>query len=118
MIEMAIDQSGVAKDRVEQVRRTYERSRLVEMGGIAIAGLGLYHAGGHVIHGAALRGSGGDYLVDDSRYLLEIAGRSSRRDFRTAWRQKWKRLLRVSGGDFFVLVAEFETLTGLLAFKD
>ncbi|MBI3821133.1 MAG: hypothetical protein HY289_00465 [Planctomycetes bacterium] len=117
-IRLNIDRTSVSEARVARVRRTYDRNRLVEMAAIAIAGLALYHAGGHIIYDVALRGTGVDYLVDEGDYLLEIAGRSSRREFQAAWNQKWQQLLRTIGGDFFVFVAEFETCTGRLAFKD
>ena len=99
-----------------QVRRTYEPSRLVELAAIAIAGLGLHHAGGHEIVDVAVRGSAADYLVDQAQQHLEIAGRSRRSDFDTAWRQKWQRLTDLWGSGFYLSVAEFEGRTGRLAF--
>src|SRR5262249_35811803 len=53
----------------------------IELAAIALAGLALYHGGGHEIVDVAVRGSGADYLVDAGRHLLEIAGRSRRSDF-------------------------------------
>jgi hypothetical protein len=97
--------------------RTYEPFRLVELAAIAIAGLGLYHAGGHEIRDIALRGSGADYLVDEFNHPLEIAGRSRRTDFDVAWGQRWRRLSDCSAGGFYVCVAEFETPSGRLAFR-
>src|SRR5437660_1181414 len=54
-LQMMIQPDGVATAHVARLRRTYEPSRLVELAGIAIAGLGLYHAGGHEIRDVALR---------------------------------------------------------------
>ena len=115
---MTIDAKTYAEPYLTRLRRTYEPARLVEFAAIAIAGLGLYYARGHLIHDLALRGSGADYLVDEGSSLLEVAGRSRRRDFQSAWQQKWQKLLAGAGGDFFVCVAEFETRSGRLAFKD
>ncbi len=100
-----------------RLRRTYEPSRLVELAGIAIAGLGLYHAGAHEIRDIALRGSVADYIVDEANHLLEIAGRSRRSDFSAAWQQRWQRLSEGRSGGFYVCVAEFETPAGQLAFR-
>ena len=113
---LLVDPEGVSANRVAQVRRTYEPSRLVELAAIAIAGLGLHHAGGHEILDVAFRGSAADYLVDQARHHLEIAGRSRRSDRETAWRQKWQRLKDLWGTGFYLCVAEFEGNTGRLAF--
>lgn len=102
---------------MSRLQRTYESSRLVELAAIAIAGLGLYHGGGHEIIDIALRGSAADYLVGESNHLLEVTGRSRRSDFRVAWQQRWQRLTDRIGRGFYVCVAEFETPTGQLAFK-
>lgn len=116
-LQLAIDPVGVASEHVSRLQRTYESPRLVELAAIAIVGLGLYHGGGHEIRDIALRGSGADYLVDESNHLLEVAGRSRRSDFGVAWQQRWQRLTDRVGGGFYVCVAEFETPTGQLAFK-
>ena len=113
---LLVDPRGVSATRMAQVRRTYEPSRLVELAAIAIAGLGLHHAGGHEIVDVAVRGSAADYLVDQAQQHLEIAGRSRRSDFDTAWRQKWQRLTDLWGSGFYLSVAEFEGRTGRLAF--
>jgi hypothetical protein len=107
----------VSEAHVVRLRRTYEPSRLVELAGIAIAGLGLYHAGAHEIRDIALRGSVADYIVDEANHLLEIAGRSRRSDFSAAWQQRWQRLSEGRSGGFYVCVAEFETPAGQLAFR-
>jgi hypothetical protein len=117
ILQMAIDSSDVSEDHLNQLRKTYERSRLVELAAIAVAGLGLYHAGGHEIRDVALRGSAADYLVDDANFLLEIAGRSRKSDFESAWEQKWNRLSESGSTGFFVCVCEFETPAGRLAFR-
>jgi hypothetical protein len=117
-LQLAIDPIGVATEHVHRLRRTYAPSRLVELAAIAIAGLGLYHGGGHEMRDVALRGSGADYLVDESNHLLEVAGRSRRSDFGAAWQQRWQRLTERMVGGFYVCVAEFETPAGRLAFHE
>jgi hypothetical protein len=101
---------------LEQLQRTYEPARLIESAAIALAGLGLYHAGRHEIRNVAFRGSGADYLVDDDEHLLEIAGRSRSSDLQAAWDQRWDRLMRRRGNGFYVFVAEFATFSGRLGF--
>jgi hypothetical protein len=117
VLRMALSDHGIPATHVARLRRTHEPGRLVELAGIAIAGVGLYHAGGHEIRDVALRGSAADYLVDEANHLLEIAGRSRRSDFGAAWQQRWQRLSDRIGGGFYVCVAEFETRTGQLAFR-
>jgi hypothetical protein len=117
-LQLAIDPFGIARAHVNRLRRTYASSRLVELAAIAIAGLGLYHGGGHEIRDVALRGSGADYLVDASNHLLEVAGRSRRRDFEAAWQQRWQRLTEHMGIGFYVCVAEFETPAGRLVVRE
>lgn len=116
-LHLTIDPAGVAPEHVHRLRRTYEASRLVELAAIAIAGLGLYYGGSHEMRDLVLRGSGADYLVDESHHLLEIAGRSRRNDFEVAWQQCWQRLLERTAGGFYVCVSEFETPAGCLAFR-
>jgi hypothetical protein len=118
LLSLSIHPGKVAAENVNSIRRTHEPTRLVEMAAIAIAGLGLYHAGEHHIRDVALPGSGADYLVDEENDLLEIAGRSRRSDFEAAWRQKWQRLNDNADGGFYVCVAEFETSAGRLAFQE
>jgi hypothetical protein len=115
-LQMAIDPTGVAPEHVSRLRRTYEPPRLVELAAIAIAGVGLYCGGGHEIRDVALRGTRADYLVDESNHLLEVAGRSRRRDVGVAWQQRWQRLTNRMGHGFYVV--EFETLAGRLAFRE
>src|SRR4029077_12255406 len=107
---------GVSADHVARLLRTYELSRLIELAGIGIAGLGLYGAGRHEIRDVALRGSAADYIVDEANHLLEVAGRSRRSDFATAWEQRWRRLSEGRRGSFYVCVSEFETPACQLAF--
>ena len=38
-------------------------------------------------------GSGADFVVGEAEHWLEVAGRTRRRDLRTAWNQRWRRLL-------------------------
>jgi len=116
-LRLAIDPTGVASDHVRRLQRTYEASRLVELAAIAIAGLGLYYGGGHEMRDVALRGSGADYLIDEANHLLEVAGRSRRRGFGTAWQQRWQRLTERPGSGFYVCVVEFETPAGRLALR-
>jgi hypothetical protein len=101
---------------LERLKRTYEPSRLVELAAIAVAGLGLYHGGGHEILDIALRGSSADYLVDEAGHLLEIAGRSRRSDFRVAWDQRQQRLRERHSDGYYLCVVEFETPAGRLSF--
>jgi hypothetical protein len=115
--QFALDPTGVAVDHVRRLQHTYEASRLVELAAIAIAGLGLYYGGGHEMRDVALRGSGADYLVDETHHLLEVAGRSRRSDVGVAWQQRWQRLSGRRRGGFYVCVAEFETASGRLAFR-
>ena len=99
-----------------RIRRTYDPARLVELAAIAIAGLGLYHGGGHEICDVAFRGTGADYTVGEHSLPLEVAGRSRRSDLSNAWEQRWRRLSKRSRIGFFLCVAEFETPAGRLAF--
>jgi hypothetical protein len=117
-IEFLFDGLGVSHERVAQVRRTYELSRLVEMAAIAVAGAGLTVSGDHEIVDLAIRGSSADYVVDASHHHLEIAGRSRRVDLDAAWQQKWKRLRARGPQGCYVCVCEFETPAGRLAFAD
>jgi hypothetical protein len=113
---LLIDAGGVSATQITQVRRTYEPARLVELAAIAVTGLALNHAGGHEIVDVAVRGSAADYLVDQARHHLEIGGRSRRKDFETAWRQKWQSLEDLWGSGFYLCVADFESRAGRLAF--
>lgn len=116
-LHLRIDPGGVSATQVAGMRRTYNPSRLIESAAIAIAGLGLYHAGGHEIRDVALRGSTADYLVDEANFLLEVAGRSRRSDLNPAWQQRWQRLADSRSSGFYVCVVEFETPAGQLAFQ-
>ena len=113
---LLIDPGGVPEELLAKVRRTYEPSRLIELAAIAVAAFGLHRAGGHQIVDVARRGSGADYLVDDMRHHLEIAGRSRRRDLDAAWQQKQQRLTVRSGPGFYICVVEFESPAARLAF--
>lgn len=106
----------LAKRRLLQLRRTYERHRLVELAAIAIAGLTLMYAGGHEIRDIAMRGTAADYLVDAEGQLLEIAGRTRRTHRDGAWDSRWDRLSARWGRGFCVCVVEFETPTARLAY--
>ncbi len=114
-MRLLLDPGRLSPDRLAKLKRTYEPSRMVEMAAIAVAGLALHHTGGHEIVDLALRGSRADYLVDEGRLLLEIAGRSRHVDFEAAWQQKEQRLAK-RGGGFYVCVTEFETPAARLAF--
>jgi hypothetical protein len=115
-LRLLIDPGGISPEWLAKVRRTYEPSRLVELAAIAVAALGLHRAGGHQIVDVARRGSGADYLVDQTHHQLEIAGRSRRRDLDAAWQQKQQRLTDRAGPGFYVCVAEFESPAARLAF--
>jgi hypothetical protein len=116
LMVLNLDADGINEAEVSRLRRTFEPSRQVELAAMAIAAFGLYHAGGHEIRDVALRGTGADYLVGDGSFLLEVAGRSRHSDFEPAWQQRWGRLKGHREREFFVCVAEFESLTGRLAF--
>jgi hypothetical protein len=115
-LRMYLDPVDVPADRLIRIRRTYEPSRLIELAAIAIAGIGLHQAGGHEILDLAVRGSAADYLVDEARHHLEIAGRSRRSDLEVAWQQKWRRLNETQRGGCYVCAVEFESPAGRLAF--
>jgi hypothetical protein len=114
---LMIEPSIVPTAHIHRLRRTFEPARLVEMAAIAVAGLALYYAGGHEIRDVAARGTAADYLVDDGETLLEIAGRSRRKDFAPAWRSRSRRLSKTGGG-FYLCVVEFETPFCRLAFVE
>jgi hypothetical protein len=101
-----------------RIRRTYERPRLVELAAIAITGLSLYHLGGHEMVDVALRGSAADYLVDLPRHHLEIGGRSQRRSFEPAWRQKYRRLAAHSKRGSYLSLVEFQTPAARIEFSE
>jgi hypothetical protein len=115
-VRLLIDPAGTSAEKVHRLRRTYDASRQVELAAIALAGLGLHHAAGHEIRDVAVRGSAADYLIDDARHLLEIAGRSRRVDVVAAWEQRWTRLRNRLRHGFYVCVVEFETPSGRLVF--
>lgn len=114
---LPIDIGGVPPQTVMRLRRTYDLPRLVELAAIAVAGLALYHGGGHEIVDVAVRGTACDYLVDTSRHPLEIAGRSRHSHFESAWQRKWQRLAERVLGSFYLSVAEFETLSARVTFR-
>jgi hypothetical protein len=114
---LSIESSGIERDRVARLRRTYESPRQVEMASIAIAALGIFIAGNQEILDVAIRGSAADYLVGNEGYLLEVAGRSRRADFAAAWEKKWDRLTGQVGSGFCACVVEFETPAGRLWFN-
>jgi hypothetical protein len=115
-LRLLIDPAGVPPEVIAKVSRTYEPSRMIELAAIAVAAIGLHGAGRHQILDVARRGSGADYLVDETSHHLEIAGRSRRRDLDAAWQQKRQRLADNSGRGFYVCVAEFESPSARLAF--
>jgi len=116
ILQITIDWSDIAKTAIDRIQRTYDSARLVELSGIALAGLTIYHAGGHEIRDIAYRGSSADYLVDDTFNRLEVAARSRKGDMETAWRQREQRL-RESGSEYFYLfVCELETMTARLGY--
>jgi hypothetical protein len=116
-VHLLVERHGIPAERVARVRRTYEPHRRIELAAIALAGLGLYHGGGHEIVDVAARGSGADYLVDAANHLLEIAGRSRQSDFEVAWQQRLERLQARAAGSFYLCVMELETPAGRLMFR-
>jgi hypothetical protein len=115
-VELEIVGTGIPEGDIAKAVRTYEPQRRVELAAIALAGLALLQAGRHQIRDIALRGTSADYLVDDQRHLLEVAGRSRRSDLQSAWDARWRRLTRRPGSEFYVFVTEFETPTARLGF--
>jgi hypothetical protein len=113
---LTIDPEGIADSAVEMIRRTFDVPTLVEMAAIAIAGVVLFHAGGHRITDIAFNPDRADYQVDDEETLLEVAGRSNRRNFRGAWNARWDRLREAEGSGFYLSVTEFQTPATRLAF--
>ncbi len=113
-----LDSKGISNDHVLKLRRTFESTRLVKMAAIAIAGLGLHFAGNHEMMELAVRGTAADCLVDEARHRLEIAGRSRKSDFTTAWEERHQRLLARPNGGFFICVVEFETPFARLMFTE
>lgn len=117
LMQLMVDRIGIPSKVVDRIRRTYDSTRRVELAAIAATALALYHGGGHELVDIALRGSGADYLVDASRTVLEIGGRSRRADFAAAWRQKAERLgSRVE--KYYLCIVEFETPAGRLAYVE
>lgn len=117
-LQLKIERSQELIARAGRLRKTYDGPRLVELAGIAIAGVGLYYAGGHEIRDVAVHGSAADYLVDEECHVLEVAGRSRQKDSTSAWNARWKRLSDRSENGFYLCVVEFETFSGRLAFRD
>jgi len=115
-VQLEITVAGVPRGDVAKARRTYESHRLVELAAIAVAGLALFCAGGHQIRDVSLRGTSADYLIDDQRYLLEVAGRSRKSDASAAWNERWRRLAEGSTAGFYLSVTEFETPASRLGF--
>jgi hypothetical protein len=107
--------SGIAEQKLANISRTYEASRLVEYASIGIAGLALHYLGSHEIRDVTARGSGADYLMDAECHLLEIAGRSRKADFAQAWSSRRMRLSR-QWRSFVLFVVEFETPAACLEF--
>jgi len=115
-LRLDISLAGILENDRARIQRTYEAHRLVELSAIAIAGLDLYHEGGHEIRDIALRGSMADYIVDDDNHLLEISGRSRQSALERTWKQKLQRLKKRGVASFYLCVAEFESSTGRLGF--
>ncbi|MBI3406912.1 MAG: hypothetical protein HY040_00965 [Planctomycetes bacterium] len=73
-VTLQVDLSGISKQFLLRLLATYERTHLVEMAGIALAGVALYHIGGLEIRDVAVSGSGADYLVGDALVLWKSPG--------------------------------------------
>jgi hypothetical protein len=89
----------------------------VEFAAVGIAALALHYLGNHEIIDVTARGSGADYLVDEDRNLLEVAGRSRRSDLPAAWNERLTRLQR-GKLSFYLFVIEFETSSARLMFSE
>jgi hypothetical protein len=116
-LQLAIQPGRISTKRLAMRRRTFEHFRLVELAAIALAGLSVYHAGGHVIQGVAAFGSGADYVLDKEEALLEITGRSRGTDFESAWRRHWRRLVENESEGFYLFAVDFQSLKGRLAYQ-
>jgi hypothetical protein len=116
-VRMTILADRINAAKLAKRRRTFDRSRLVELAAIALGGLALYHAAGHEIMEVAIRNTGGDYVVGHARHLFEVTGRSRRQDFESAWQMRWQRLKQTAGRSFYLFAAEFQTPRGRLAFQ-
>ena len=71
-----------------------------------------------VIAAVLMLGLSADYLVDDENHLLEVAGRSRRADFSSAWENRRTRLSDKHADSYYLCVAEFETPRCRLAFSN
>jgi hypothetical protein len=109
LLQLMIRPPRFSSSWLQRLQRTHEPARLVEYAAIALAGLALYHAGRHVIHKVGMRGSGGDYVVDEV-LLMEVAGRSRRTDFQAAWDDRWQRLVRREDTSFLYLLRNLKHL--------
>jgi hypothetical protein len=113
---LRIDPSGIGRKLIERVKRTFSFPTLVEMAAISIAALSLNHAGEHQLADMAVLPSRAEYVVGEEGVLLEVAGRSDRSNFNSAWDVRWERLREEHGYGFFLSVTEFETPFSRLAF--
>jgi hypothetical protein len=116
-LRLRIGMEGIDAKHLARLRRSYEPPRFVETAAVALAGLALYHAGEHELMSVVNEGAVGDFFVDERHDIIEIAGRSRRRDFEYAFKQRQRRLLDALGGGFFLFVAEFHPPRGLLSFR-
>jgi hypothetical protein len=117
ILQLAISADGLNLAQLAKQRRTLETSRLVELAAIALGGLALYHAAGQEIVSVAASSTGADYALAVEGHLLEVTGRSRRRNFESAWSQHWSRLTASAKGHFYLFAAEFQTPKGRLAFQ-
>jgi hypothetical protein len=116
-VSISVNATGVAESAVRRIRKTVDSARLVEFAAVGIAALALHYLGNHEIIDVTARGSGADYLVDEDRNLLEVAGRSRRSDLPAAWNERLTRLQR-GKLSFYLFVIEFETSSARLMFSE
>lgn len=114
-LDLLIDCSDVSERQKEQIRRTYDNARLIELAAIAVTGTVIYHGIGSEILDIAFRGSAADYVLSTGHFL-EVAGRSRRSDVAAAWQQRALRLAERQPTGFYLAVIEFETPSGRIAF--
>jgi hypothetical protein len=115
-LRLEIDLGEVSRWDLARLSRTFDSARRIELAAIAIAGLAVYYLGRHRIGDAAIRGSGGDYHLDEGRYLLEVSGRSRRSGLAWAWNECQARLRKCADRPWCLVVIEFEWLTGRIGF--
>jgi hypothetical protein len=79
------------------------------MSAIAVAGIAVSQVLWRQIVDIALRGTGADYLIGLEMELLEVAGRSHKADFSSAWNERVDRLKKRWPEPAWLCVVEWES---------